>query len=302
MTNDVLISGSSNKLLAQAVSNKADINLSEVELEEFANREIRLRVLGDVKGKCVYILQSTNYPAERNIIELCLLADAVKRAGALKIITFIPWLGYSPQDKVFRDGEPLSSEVIIKVLESAPIDQFVTLDVHSKLVLKMFKKSVKHLSAMDVFIEHFKEKLDDSWCSVSLDNGALDRANLFAKVLNLEISKFDKTRDRKTGEVTFHKLEGDVNGRNVITFDDYVSTGGTTVKSCEFLKKQGAKKCIYCITHFIVPETFKKVEESSIDQMVITDSIDWSSESIPGNIKILSIDSLIADYIRNDSN
>ncbi len=301
MSNNVLVSGSSNKPLAQSISEKADIDLCEVELEEFANKEIRLRILGEVKGKCVYILQSTNYPAERNIIELCLIADAAKRSGAKKIVAIIPWLGYTPQDKVFRDGEPLSSEVIIKIIESAPIDEFVTLDVHSQLVLKMFRKPVKHLSAMDVFIKHYKDKLDDSWCSVALDNGALDRANLFAKALNLKISKFDKTRDRKSGEVKFHKLEGDVNGKNIITFDDYVSTGGTTVKSCEFLKKQGAKKCIYCITHFIVPETFKKVKSSSIDQMVITDSIDWSSESIPDNVEILSIGSLIADYIRNDS-
>lgn len=297
MTKDVLISGSSNKLLAQAISKKADIHLCEVELEEFANREIRLRVIGNVKGKCVYILQSTNYPAERNIIELCLIADAAKRSGAEKIIAIIPWLGYSPQDKVFREGEALSSEVIVRILESAPIDEFVTVDVHSQLVLGMFKKPIKHLSAMDVFIKHFKSKLDDSWCSVALDNGALDRADLFAKALNLKISKFDKTRDRKTGEVTFHKLEGDVRGKNVITFDDYVSTGGTTVKSCEFLKKQGAKRCIYCITHFIVPETFKKVKNSPIDQMVITDSINWDDVDIPGNMKVISIDALLTKFV-----
>ena len=299
MNNNVLIPGSSNCPLAYKVSKKLKLRLCKVEMEEFANQEIHFRMSEDVKGKCVFILQSTNYPAERNFIELCLLADAVKRGGASKIISIVPWLGYSPQDKVFRKGEPLSSEVIVKLLESAPIDGFVVVDIHSEIVLKMFKKPVHHLSAMNVFIKYFENKVDNSWCCTALDDGAVDRATLFAEALNLKLAIFDKTRDRKTGEVTFHKLEGDVKGKNIITFDDYVSTGGTTVKSCEFLKNEGAKKCIYCVTHFIVPETFERIQNSSIDKMVITDSVDWSARDLPGNIKILSIDRLLADFIKN---
>jgi len=297
MTNYVLITGSSLKPLASKLSKCLDVGLCKIEIDEFANKEIRIRVLDNVNDKIAFILQSTNYPAERNIIELCLIADALKRNGAKKVVAIIPWLGYAPQDKIFRDGEPLSSEVVVRILESAPIDEFAVIDVHSKLVLDMFKKPVRHLSAMNVFIEHFKGKLDESWCCTALDDGAVERATLFARKLNLNIAKFDKTRNKKTGEVTFHKLEGEVKDRNIITFDDYVSTGGTTIKSCEFLKEQGAKKCVYCITHFIVPETFEKVKNSKIDKMLITDSIDWSERDIPGNIEVLSIDTLLSDFV-----
>jgi ribose-phosphate pyrophosphokinase len=302
MSKYVLLSGSSNRPLALKVAKELDTKLGRIELEEFACGEIRIRVLGDVKGEIVYIVQSTSSPAEIYLIELALIADAVKRKGAKKIVAIMPWFGYAPQDKVFREGEPLSSQVVIRMLETLPTSEFVVVDIHSTEVLKMFKKKVTHLSAMDTFIEYFKGKLkNDSWVSVALDNGAVERAGKFAKALKLPLVRFDKSRDRKTGEVTFHRLKGDVKDKNIITFDDYVSTGGTTVKSCDFLKREGAKKCYYCITHLIVESTAAKIKKSSIDKMFITDSISLDPELKGGNIKIVSIAPLIAGFIKKRS-
>jgi len=297
MSKYVLLSGSSNRPLALKVAKELKTKLGRIELEEFPNGEVRVRVLDDVKDKLVFILESTHKPAERRIIELALIADAVKRRGAKKIVAVIPWFGYSPQDKIFREGEPLSSKVVIRMLEATSISEFVVVDIHSKDVLRKFSKKVHNLSAMDVFIDYFKSKLDGSWVSVALDNGAVDRATQFAKALNLPLGRFDKTRDRKTGEVMFHRLKGDVEGKNIITFDDYVSTGGTTVKSCDFLKKEGAKKCYYCVTHLIVESTVKKIQKSRIDLMFFSDSICLDPKLRGKNIKVVSIAPLISEFI-----
>ncbi len=297
--NKVILSGTSNRSLALKIGRHTEIKMGKVEISQFPNGEIRIRVEEKVEGKIVYIIQSLNYPAERYIIELALIADAVKRKGARKIVAVIPWLGYSPQDKVFREGEPLSSYVIAKILDSSAINHFVIVDVHSKLVLKMFKKKVTHLSAMEVFVDYFKGKLSGNWCSVALDKGAVERVSAFAKSMKIPLVKFEKSRDRESGEVTFHRLKGDVKGQNIITFDDFVSTGGTTIKSAEFLKDARAKKCYYCVTHLIVPETVKKIKESLIDKMFISDSIFIDKKYLCSKVKLLSISKLIARFICN---
>ncbi|MFC1780462.1 ribose-phosphate diphosphokinase [Patescibacteria group bacterium] len=296
----ILLSGSANRPLALKVAKELSIKLGRVEIESFPNNEIRIRIQENVKDKTVFIIQPTIFPAERYILELALLADGAKRSGAKKIVAIIPWFGYSPQDKVFREGEPLSGEVVIRMLEATAIDEFAVADIHSDLVLKMFKKKVHSLSAMSVFIDYFRKELDKSWVSVALDKGALERAEKFSKALKLPLVKFDKTRDRKTGEVTFHKLEGSVEGKNVISFDDFVSTGGTRIKGCDFLKKEGVKKYYDCVTHLIVPETTRKLEKSNIDKIFITDSIHLESKWKFGRLKVLSIDRLIANFVKKN--
>lgn len=294
----MLLSGSSNRPLALKTARELNIKLGKVELQEFPNREIRIRILEDIEDKVVFIMQSTIGQAERYIIELALIADAARRKGAKRIVAIMPWFGYSPQDKIFRTGEPLSSKVIIKMLEATSINEFFVVDIHSTDVLKMFKKKVHHLSAMSTFINYFKGNLKGDWVSVALDNGALERAKEFSERLNLPLVRFDKTRDRKTGEVTFHKLAGDVKGKNVISFDDFVSTGGTRIKGCDFLKKEGAKKYYDCVTHLIVPETTDKLKKSYIDRIFITDAVHLDPKRKFGRLKIIGIASMLAEFIK----
>jgi len=292
-----LISGTSNKPLAQKVAKLLKLKLIKTEIQRFPNNELRIRVLEKLKNKNVFILKTLNGNVDDYIIELGLLADASHRLGAKKITAIIPFLGYSPQDKIFREGESLSSQVVIKMLEASDIDEFVVFDIHSELVLKMFTKKVHHLSAMPVFIDYFKNKIKNNSCSVALDKGALDRATEFSKKLNLPLVKFDKFRDRKTGEVTFKKLSGDVEGKEVISFDDFVSTGGTRINGSRILKEQGAKKYYDCVTHLIVPETTKKFEKSNIDKIFITDSISLEKKYKVKKLNIISIAPIIAKFI-----
>lgn len=298
MNKKIIFPGSSNISLARSVSKLTKIPIGKIEIENFPNKEIRLRIIEDVRDKDVYLIQSTNGRVNSYIVELALLADAVHRLGAHKLIAILPWMGYSPQDKVFRKGEPLSSEVIVKMLESTPIDEFAVIDIHSKLVLSMFSKPVHHISAMPIFVKYFQNKLDSTtWVSVALDKGARDRAKLFAKELNLPIVQFDKERDRKTGEVFFKKLEGDVRGKNVISFDDFVSTGGTRIQASTYLKSNGAKKYIDCVTHLIVPETTAKFPSSEIDEIYITNTIHLNDKYKVDKLKILDIAPIIAKFI-----
>lgn len=298
MNSYVLISGSAHHSLAQKVARVLKKRLANVEIESFPNKEIRIRIVDKLKGKVVFIIQPTNRRVNDSIMELAFLADAAKRSGAKKIIAIVPWFGYSPQDKVFREGEPLSSQTVISMLEATPIDEFAVVDIHSERVLKMFAKKVTHLSAMPVFVDFFRDKLKGNWASVALDNGAVDRATLFSKALDLPLVKFEKTRDRKTGEVTFHALEGSVEGKNVISFDDFVSTGGTRIQGCDFLKKKGALKYYDCVTHLIVPETTEKLKKSRIDKIFITDSLHLDSNLRFSRLKILSIAPILAEYIK----
>ncbi|MBD3280652.1 ribose-phosphate diphosphokinase [Candidatus Dojkabacteria bacterium] len=297
-SNKIILPGSSNPELAKSISETTEIPLVQVEIENFPNKETRLRILEDLTNKEVIIVQSTGGKVDSYIVELLLLADAAKRRGAKIVKAVLPWLGYSPQDKVFREGEPLSSEATIKALETAPIDEFVLIDLHSTIVEKMFSKPMTHLSAMPIFVEHFREKLNkNEWVSVALDKGARERAHLFSQELDIPLVQFDKIRNKKTGDVTFINLEGDVNGKNVISFDDFAATGGTRIKASSILKEQGATKYVDCVTHLLVPDTTTKFEKSDIDGIYITNTIHLDKKYHTSKLKILDIGGLISRNI-----
>lgn len=291
----ILISGRSNKPLTISLAQKNNIPIAEVEIENFANMEKRIRILTPLQGKHVYIVQSTIKNPDEYIIELALLGDAAKRAGAQKISAIIPWFGYSPQDKVFREGEPLSSHVVTKMLESVGIDEFLVLDIHSPLVIQNFKLPITNHSAMPLFINYFKTNIKDvdNWVAVSVDKGSRERAGNFAENLNLPIVEFDKSRDLTTGLVTFHKLHGDVYNKNVIAFDDFVSTGGTIFQSAEYMKKLGALQYHFCVTHVVVADTLKKLKTSFVDKLITTNSIHFNIDPLESKIEILDLASVL---------
>ena len=152
----IILSGLSNKPLARSVARKNGLKLAKVEFKYFPNGEKCVRIITPVKGKHVMIVQSLSNPPDENIIELALLSDAARRAGAKSITAIIPWLGYSPQDKVFRKGEALSAEVIIKMLDYIGIDKFLLYDLHSTKILPKFRSLIEHKTAMPLFIDYFR--------------------------------------------------------------------------------------------------------------------------------------------------
>jgi len=279
----VIISGSSNHKLSASIAKFNKTKLAKVEIGRFPNKEKRIRILSDLKDKDVNIIQSTCIKPDEYLIETLLLADAAKRMGAKKITLVLPWFGYMPQDKVFLEGESLSSHVVIDFLNNSPIDEFDILDIHAKHLLEKFIKPVKHRSAMPLFVKHSKEKMKykkGNLIAVAVDKGGLERAEEFSRGLGCGLVCFDKKRDNKTGEITFTDFYGSVEGKDVIAFDDYVSTGGTLIKSAQYLKGKGARSYTFCVTHIAVPKSLVNIcNKPTIDAIITTNSIPFSIKS-----------------------
>lgn len=292
----LILSGKSFRPLAKKISTITNTPLATIEMDCFPNVECKIRVVSEMKNKDVIIIQSTSNPVNTHVMEIALMADAAKRAGAKSIKAIIPWFGYSPQDKVFREGEPLSSQVVVTMLENVGIDEFVVVDIHSPLVLEMFTKPVTNLSVSELFANYCKNRFNlnqKDYVVASLDKGGAKRAEDFSRLLGVDLVKFSKSRDRTTGQVTFHGLTGDVKNKNVISFDDYLSTGGTLIQSADYLKSHGAKEYTCCVTHAVVEETLAKVEKSKIDKLITTNTIPLPTVEKFEKVEVVDISGVI---------
>lgn len=271
----IIVSGSSNPVLAQNTAKELDVPAAEVHISKFPNGEKRIWLKTDVSSQVVVIVQSFSEPVDEHIIELCLLADAAREAGAKKVVSVIPWLGYSPQDKVFRPGEPISIQVISKIIKAVGIDQIYTVDLHSSKSLEFFSEQSQELTSLPIFVERLKPEVEPENCVlVSIDKGSRRRTQHMAEALNLPIAKFDKQRDRATGEVQLSHISGEVNGKRAYSFDDFISTGSSQIAACNQLKQMGLKTYTACVTHavFAGTTTAYRLQDSQIDQVITTDT------------------------------
>lgn len=305
MSNQIVLSGKAHEQLGENLAKELGVDFGEVEITTFPNNESRIRIVSDVKDKDVIIVQPTIDEPDKHIIQLALLTNAARHCQAASITAVIPWFGYSPQDKVFRYGEPLSAEVMIKMLEAVGIDKFFLVDIHSGSLLELFSKEVIHLSALPIFVDHFKDSNvivnKDEWRVVAVDKGGRERATNFAKELGLEVVFFDKSRDLSTGVVTFHSVKGEVKGKKLIAFDDFVSTGGTLIQSAEQLKELGAAEYHFCVTHVVVKDTLQKLEVSEVDRVITTNSIFIPEAEQYNNIEFIDISKFLAESISKSS-
>jgi ribose-phosphate pyrophosphokinase len=298
----VLLGGKASWEIAQKISKELRKPLGKVEYTVFPNQETRVRVLEKVEQKTVFIIQSLSSPSETSLMELFLLANAAKYGGAKKIIAVTPWLAYSPQDKIFRAGEALSSALIASLIRAAGIKEIILLDVHSsKNIDHLLENSIKvhHLSALPIFAEKLKKiKGSADWIVLRVDKGADERSINLAKLLNLPVVNFEKKRDRKTGSVSFEKITLNLAGKKIISFDDFISTGGSLLKSVEIAKKNGATSFTNCSTHGILAlDATVKIQKSSLNNLFLTDSYPIPKEKRIQKIKIISCAKIIAEKI-----
>lgn len=297
----MIISGSSHPQLASDVARLLKIPLADVEISKFPNGEKRVWVKSDLKGKKAIILQSFSDPVDEHIIEFCLLADAAKHLGAKSIIGVIPWLGYSPQDKLFRPGEPISAHVIARIIESIGVYHLVIADIHSPEALKHFPIPITEVTSIPLFVEHFRHQKLANYIAVALDKGATKRATEFAQALKLPLTQFEKFRDRATGQVSFKSLRGQVNvkGKHAISFDDFVSTGSTRIQAASILKQKGALSYTDCITHALLTgDSPVKLQASHIDALLATDSYPIPQTKYFPKLTILSLAPLLAKAVK----
>ncbi len=302
-----LFGGSSNQDLVKKIG-ELGVGIGEADISKFANDEKRVGVnVGKSAiqqvSKSAAILQSFSKPVDEQIIEFCLLADALTRAGYSELAGVVPWLGYSKQDKVFLPGEALSAKVIAQIIQITKIKKLITFDLHNRAITGFFDIPVVELSAKPLFKDYFEKKIGDNkeeYVVVAPDEGAVKASSYFARELGLAIAYMDKRRDLTTGEVRVSGMTGDVSGRRVIIVDDMIVTGSTMMESAEYLKKHGAVSVSVAATHHLYLDGVQeKLEMSEIDEVMVSDTvINSKSESRNKKLKVLSVAGLIVDELR----
>lgn len=294
-----LISGSSNPKLAQKIANQLNVDLAETEISRFSNGEKRVWIKDNLRGENVALIQSFVNPVDETIMETMLLIDALERLGVRHVSLTIPWMGYSLQDKVFRLGEPISAKVIAKMISNAYVKRALLMDLHNDSIPAFFDIPTNYLSAMGIFIKFIQDNFDlDQTVIGSPDFGGLKRARTLAKKLNLDLVNIDKTRDLKTGEVRAVELHGNVADKTVVILDDVIVSGGTVVESADLLKQNGAKQVIFLASHGLFTQGTSDMEQSQVDQVVITNSIDHPNlDSANSKFKVLDVSSVFADNL-----
>jgi ribose-phosphate pyrophosphokinase len=302
MTHDrlQLFSGTANPDLATEIACHLDMELGRSMVRQFADGEIYLQILENVRGGDVFAIQPTCTPVAHNLMELLLMIDALKRASAERITAVLPYYGYARQDRKDKPRVPISARLVADMLKTAGADRVLTLDLHAAQIQGFFDIPVDHLFASPVMIEHFKKGRTSDVTVVSPDAGGVERARAFAKRLNAPLAILDKRRDEpNVAEVM--NVVGEVKGRRCLLVDDLIDTAGTLVKGAEALLEKGAIAVSACATHAVLSgPAIERIEQSELQEVVVSNSIPLSEAGRKsGKIKQLSIANLMADAIRS---
>ena len=309
VTEPKLIAGNSNRPLAQAMSKRlsmhrgVNVGLVDARVEQFNDQEIFVEVYENVRGEDMFIIQSTSNPANDNLMELLIIADALKRSSAARITAVIPYFGYARQDRRTKARTPISAKLVANLISEAGIERVLTMDLHAAQIQGFFDVPVDNLYASPVFaldIEHHFRGNKEDLMIVSPDVGGVARARELAKRINCPLSIVDKRRG-KPGEVEEMTIIGDVKGKRCIIVDDIIDTAGTLCKAAEVLTAQGAKEVHSYITHGVLSgPAIERVKNSAMKSLVITDTIQPTEEvKSAENIRIVPVAPLLSQALLN---
>lgn len=293
-----IISGTASRHLAQKIAKALKIDPSQLDIHIFPDGEKRVRVVDKVANKDCCVVESTSTDADKNYMELFFIVDALKRNGAKKVSAVIPYLGYQRQDHVFRSGEAVSLEVIVRILEVVGADKIITFDLHSIKIPEFFKIPVIHLSALPIFARKIREICRLSfWDTVlaSPDKGGIRRVKILSKMLNnMPYVTIEKNRDLASGKISVDKIEGEVKKKAIIV-DDMISTGLTIVAGADILNKNGVKEIIAFATHPVFSsDAYMLLQKSKVKKVFVTDTIDIPKEKQFPKLEVLSVAEMIA--------
>lgn len=294
-----LVAGNSNPALAQQVSAALDIPLTKASVRRFADMEIFVEILENVRGSDVFVIQSTSYPANDHLMELLIIIDALRRASARRITAVVPYFGYARQDRKVGSRAPISAKLVANLITHAGADRVMTLDLHAGQIQGFFDIPTDNLYASPVMVRDIREKFDlQNVMVVSPDVGGVVRARGLAKRINAPLAIIDKRRER-AGESEVMNVIGDVAGFTCILIDDIVDSGGTLVNAADALLANGAKEVYAYLTHGVLSGgATARVASSRLKEMVITDSIQPTDAVLAvNNIRVVPIAPLIAEAI-----
>ena len=294
-----IVAGNSNRQLTDAISAELKHPLTRSSVKRFADMEVFIEINENVRGQDVFIVQSTSAPANDNLMEMLILADALKRSSAKRITAVMPYFGYARQDRRPGPRTPITAKLVANMIERAGINRVMTLDLHAGQIQGFFDIPTDNLFAAPTFARDIQERFDTSKVVVvSPDVGGVVRARALAKRIGCPIAICDKRRER-AGESQVMNVIGDVEGMRCILIDDIVDSGGTLVNAANALLESGASDVYAYITHGVLSGgAVNKITNSKLKQLVITDSI-CPTEPVKaaGNIRILSVAPLLAEGI-----
>ena len=297
-----LISGNGNLPLAQAIASYIELPLTQASVRRFADEEIFVEIHENVRGEDVFVIQSTSYPANDNLMELLILIDALKRASAKTITVVAPFYGYARQDKKSRGREPISARLLADMFKTAGADRIMSVDLHTSQIQGFFDGPVDHLWAMPILVDYVRSRVDlTNVTVVSPDAGRIRVAEQWAaKLGGGPLAFVHKTRDVRTANKSVaNRVVGDVEGRSCVLVDDLIDTGGTIAEAVRVLKEAGAKDVIVAATHGILSEpAVGRLSSCGVREVVITDTLPVEDEKRFEQLTVLSIAPLIARAIR----
>ena len=294
-----LVAGNSNPRLAEAIAARLRTALAKAVVRRFADMEIFVEILENVRGADVFVIQSTSFPANDHLMELLIIIDALRRASARRITAVVPYFGYARQDRKTGSRTPISAKLVANLITNAGADRVLTLDLHAGQIQGFFDIPTDNLYAAPVMVRDIRERFDlSNVMVVSPDVGGVVRARGLAKRINAPLAIIDKRRER-AGESEVMNVIGEVEGRTCILVDDIVDSGGTLVNAADALLAQGAKDVYAYITHGVLSGgAVARITASQLKELVITDSIQpTEAVRVAANIRVLSIATLIGDAI-----
>ena len=298
-----IISGNSNPILAKEISSELNEKIIDVTVTKFADQEVFVEINENIRGKNIFIIQSTSMPANDHLMELLITIDALKRASAQTVTAVIPYFGYARQDRKVGPRTPISAKLVADILTTAGIDRLLTIDLHAGQIQGFFDIPVDNLYAAPVITKDIKKNYNNKDIVViSPDVGGVVRARGIAKRIDGDLAIVDKRRDKANVSEVMNII-GDITGRDCIIVDDIVDTAGTLCNAAEALIEAGAKSVSAYITHGVLSgPAVERIKNSKLNELVITDSIAPTKLILDAsNIRILNLAPLIAEAIRRIS-
>lgn len=288
--------------MSMQICEALQINIGKALIKKFSDGEIFVKLEENVRGKDVFLIQSTSNPTNDNLVELLLMMDAVRRASAKRITVVIPYYGYGRQDRKSEPRVPISARVVADLMEAMKPDRILCMDLHADQIQGFFQIPVDHLYAAPVFIDYLKSRKLESPVVVSPDSGGVERARFLARQINAGLAIIDKRRPH-ANESEVMNVIGEVQDKTCILYDDMIDTAGTITKAATALKENGALSVLACASHAVLSgPSLERLENSVIDEVLFSDSIHLATDKLIEKFNICSVAKLFAEAIRRIHN
>ncbi|NLB60018.1 MAG: ribose-phosphate pyrophosphokinase [Lentisphaerae bacterium] len=293
-----VFTGNANPKLAAGIVRNLDVPLGAIQITRFPDGETSVKVLENIRGSDVFVIQPVCYPPNEHLMELLIVIDALRRSSAARITAVMPFYGYGRQDRKDQPRVPITAKLVANLLVAAGAHRLLTMDLHAQQIQGFFDIPGDHLCAAPVMVKYLREKKISNAVVVAPDPGGMKMAYAYSRMLNSGLAIVAKQRTSPRS-VESYQMVGDVAGRTAIMVDDLVTTGGTLQAAAELLKQKGAQDIYAAVTHAVlIPEAFERLSSAAIREFIVTDSVPLRVPDGPAPMKVLSVADLLAEAIR----